>query len=87
MGGFLAATYLGSMATATRRVSRAAVRSAPRELAPGYPIGAALLETLGDLNVDVRNALARERAKLNDCGYPEDLPLPALWWGEISAEA
>jgi hypothetical protein len=57
------------------------VRTASRELAPGFPIGAALLETLGDLNADVRDALEGERAKLNHHGYPEDLPLPALWWG------
>jgi hypothetical protein len=68
--------------TATRRVyRRAAVHSATRELAPGFPIGPALLETLSHLNTDVRDALADERAKLNDDGYPEDLPLPALWWG------
>jgi hypothetical protein len=35
---------------------------------------------LGDLNSDVGDALASERARLNSCGYPEDLPLPALWW-------
>jgi hypothetical protein len=63
------------------------VRSAPRELAPGFPIGAALLETLGDLNDDVRDALAVERAKLTNRGYPEDLPLPALWWGGVSVSA
>jgi hypothetical protein len=33
----------------------------------------------------VRDALAGERAKLNGDGYPEDLPLPALWWGGESA--
>jgi hypothetical protein len=45
-----------------------------------WPVGTSLLEMLGDLNSDVRNALASERARLNSCGYPEDLPLPALWW-------
>ena len=67
------------MKTATRRAYR--VHTATRELAPGFPIGAALLETLGDINEDVRDALAGERAKLSDHGYPQDLPLPALWWG------
>jgi hypothetical protein len=62
------------------------VHSATRELALGFPIGAALLETLGDLNADVRDALAVERAKLSDHGYPEDLPLPALWLGGVSAQ-
>ena len=70
------------MATATRRVYRAAgVHSEIRDLAPGFPIGPALLATLADLNTDVRDALEGERAKLNHHGYPEDLPLPALWWG------
>ena len=45
-----------------------------------WPVGVALLDMLGDLNSDVRDALAGERARLNSCGYPEDLPLPALWW-------
>ena len=69
------------MTTAKRRVVRATVHSATREIAPGFPIGAALLETLGHINTDVGEALADERAKLNQHGYPEDLPLPALWWG------
>jgi len=46
----------------------------------GWPIGPALLEALGDVNRDVQEALADERARLSDHGYPEDLPLPALWW-------
>jgi hypothetical protein len=46
----------------------------------GWPIGPALLEALGDINEDVQEALADERARLSDHGYPEDLPLPALWW-------
>jgi hypothetical protein len=46
----------------------------------GWPIGAALLETLGDINEDVHDALADERARLSKHGYPDDLPLPALWW-------
>ena len=45
-----------------------------------WPVGPALLETLGDLNSDVHKALAAERAWLRQHGYPEDLPLPALWW-------
>jgi hypothetical protein len=28
----------------------------------------------------VQTALAQERARLSEYGYPEDLPLPALWW-------
>jgi hypothetical protein len=46
----------------------------------GWPVGAALLQMLGDLNSDVGEALAGERAWLRHHGYPEDLPLPALWW-------
>ena len=46
----------------------------------GWPIGPALLEALGDINQDVQEALVEERARLGDHGYPEDLPLPALWW-------
>ena len=53
---------------------------ATRARVRGWPVGYALLETLGDLNADVREALAGERARLNYHGYPEDLPLPALWW-------
>ena len=45
-----------------------------------WPVGAALLQMLGDLNSEVRDALADERARLRSWGYPEDLPLPALWW-------
>ncbi len=46
----------------------------------GWPIGAALLTTLGELNGDVQEALADERARLSEHGYPDDLSLPALWW-------
>ena len=70
------------MERATRRVRR--VHSTIRELAPGFPVGPALLETLGDLNSDVRDALAGERAKLDEHGYPADFPLPALWWGRAA---
>ncbi|MFZ0341827.1 MAG: hypothetical protein WAL31_05780 [Gaiellaceae bacterium] len=46
----------------------------------GWPIGPALLAAVGDINPDVQEALALERARLRDHGYPDDLPLPALWW-------
>jgi hypothetical protein len=45
-----------------------------------WPIGPALLDRLGESNSDVHAALADERARLSEHGYPEDLPLPALWW-------
>lgn len=67
--------------TATRPVLRLAVHSATGTLAPVFPTGDALLETLGRLNSDVRDALTGERARLSHRGYREDLPLPALWWG------
>lgn len=54
--------------------------SSTRERVRGWPVGAALLETLGNLNSDVRQALTLERARLRYHGYPDDLPLPALWW-------
>ena len=53
---------------------------ATQERVRSWPVGPALLETLGDLNEDVREALDEERAWLNRHGYPADLPLPALWW-------
>jgi hypothetical protein len=53
----------------------------------GWPIGAALLTTLGNINGDVQEALADERARLSEYGYPEDLPLPALWWSPAPALA
>lgn len=53
---------------------------AVRKRGRGWPVGPALLQTLGDLNSDVGEALADERAWLNHHGYPEDLPLPPLWW-------
>lgn len=67
------------MTTASRQVLR--VHPAGQEGILGRPLGPALLEVLGELNADVRDALAGERARLNHRGYPEDLPLPALWWG------
>ena len=54
--------------------------SATRERVRGWPVGQALLEMLGDLNSDVHEALEDERARLSSHGYPDDLPLPALWW-------
>lgn len=51
-----------------------------QERVRGWPVGPALLETLGDLNPAVRRALTAERARLRQHGYPDDLPLPALWW-------
>ena len=51
-----------------------------RERVRGWPVGAALLETLGTINGDVHDALAEERARLDEHGYSADLPLPALWW-------
>jgi len=62
-----------------------------RERVRGWPVGPALLEALGDINRDVQQALADERARLSEHGYSEDLPLPALWWvpapgGEAEAE-
>lgn len=53
----------------------------------GWPVGAALLEALGDLNEDVQEALADERARLSEHGYPADFPLPALWWSPTMAAA
>jgi hypothetical protein len=84
MGRLRPSTYVRNVTKGTRRAYRAAVHSATGELAPGFPIGAALLETLGNINADVRDALAGERAKLAAHGYPDDLPLPALWWGGFS---
>jgi hypothetical protein len=51
-----------------------------KERVRSWPVGAALLETLGTINEDVHDALADERARLDEHGYPGDLPLPALWW-------
>jgi hypothetical protein len=54
--------------------------TATRARFSAWPVGPALLERLGEINSDVRSALADERARLSEDGYPEDLPLPALWW-------
>ena len=51
----------------------------------GWPVGDALLEMLGDANPDVQEAIADERARLGEKGYPSDLPLPALWWRPASS--
>lgn len=51
-----------------------------QERVRGWPIGPALLAVLCDINGDLQDALADERARLSEYGYPEDLPLPALWW-------
>ena len=58
-----------------------------RERVRIWPVGAALLETLGDMNEDVQEALADERARLSERGYPDDFPLPALWWSPTPAAA
>jgi hypothetical protein len=57
-----------------------------REAVRGWPIGAALLDALGDINQDVQQALADERARLSEHGYSDDLPLPALWWVPAAGE-
>jgi hypothetical protein len=56
-----------------------------QERVRGWPVGPALLEALGEINQGVHEALADERARLSEHGYPEDLPLPALWWVPSSA--
>ena len=53
----------------------------------GWPVGPALLETLGSINSDVGEALADERARLAHHGYADDLPLPALWWTSAAGPA
>ena len=58
-----------------------------QERVRGWPIGAALLETLGDLNEEVQDALADERTRLLQHGYAADLPLPALWWRPVTVAA
>ena len=51
-----------------------------RQSVRGWPVGPALLQMLGSANSEVHEALAVERARLDRNGYPEDLPVPALWW-------
>jgi len=77
--------YEEGMATVVTAAARAPVfwigkDRAKQKRVRSWPIGPALLETLGDLNSEVREALADERARLRNHGYPDDLPLPALWW-------
>lgn len=80
--GGAAPTYVSGMVTAAARPHVFWVGDDPatQELVRGWPIGRALLQTLGDANAEVGNALTAERARLSYHGYPEDLPLPALWW-------
>jgi hypothetical protein len=66
---------------ATRpHVFRVVADTATRTRVSAWPVGPALLERLGEINSDVQSALAGERARLTEHGYPEELPLPALWW-------
>lgn len=51
-----------------------------RKRVRAWPVGPALLETLATVNSDVHEALQDERTRLSEHGYPEDFPLPALWW-------
>ncbi len=67
------------MALAASQKLRVVGDSARRGHVLEWPVGQALVELLGDLNSDVREALTDERARLSRGGYPED-PLPALWW-------
>ena len=79
VGGPVAPTYERAMVTAAARPHIFWVGE-DRERVRGWPVGAALLEALGDINRDVQQALADERARLSEHGYSDDLPLPALWW-------
>jgi hypothetical protein len=75
-------TYEEPMVTAATTAAQPRVLwlGEDREAVRGWPIGSALLEALGDINEDVQQALADERARLSEHGYSDDLPLPALWW-------
>ena len=79
---FAPPTYEEPMVTAVTPAARPRVLwlGEEREAVRGWPIGPALLEALGDINEDVQQALAGERARLSEHGYSDDLPLPALWW-------
>jgi hypothetical protein len=83
--GRAAPTYEEHVVTAAARphVFWVGENPATQERVRGWPVGGALLEMLGDLNSDVDEALAGERARLSFYGYPEDLPLPALWWEPV----
>lgn len=74
-------TYEDMSGTAAARAHIYWVGNDPktRERVQNWPVGPALLDVLGNLNAEVREALAAERARLREDGYPEDLPLPALW--------
>ncbi len=76
------------MATAVTTAARPRVLwlGEDRGAVRGWPIGSALLDALGDINQDVQQALADERARLRENGYSDDLPLPALWWVPSAAE-
>jgi hypothetical protein len=56
-----------------------------RRTVRGWPVGPALLEALSAVNRDVQEALVDERSRLSERGYPNDLPLPALWWTQPEA--
>ena len=58
-----------------------------QERVRGWPVGRALLETLGEINSHVGDALAEERTRLSESGYPDDLPLPPLWWTPSGQQA
>ena len=75
-------TYVWNVVTAEARphVFRVVADTAARKRVNAWPVGPALLERLGEINSDVQSALADERARLSEYGYPDDLPLPALWW-------
>jgi hypothetical protein len=53
---------------------------ATQERIRAWPVGEALLATLGEANPDVRDALAAERARLDRHNHGQGLSLPALWW-------
>ena len=76
---FAASTYERHMVTAAARPHIFWVGK-DRQRVRGWPIGDALLKALGEINEDVQQALADERARLSEHCYSDDLPLPALWW-------
>ena len=88
MCDFAPPTYEEPMPTAVTTAARPRVLwlGEDREAVRGWPIGSALLEALGDINEDVQQALADERARLSEHGYSDDLPLPPLWWVPSAGE-
>lgn len=88
-------TGVGACATPTYETPMVTAAARPhifwigedRKRVHGWPVGGALLEALGDINEDVQEALAEERTRLDEHGYPEDLPLPALWWSRAPEAA